>query len=69
MFDAKQFAMNFMSQNRNLPNNPMIQQCTTLIQTANAERGEEMANNILKSYGISKEEGIRMAKQFFHISG
>ena len=30
MFDAKQFAMNFMSQNQNLPNNPMIQQCTTL---------------------------------------
>lgn len=28
MFDAKQFAMNFMSQNQNLPNNPMIQQCT-----------------------------------------
>ena len=47
----------------------MIQQCTTLIQTADAERGEEMANNILKSYGISKEEGMRMAKQFFHISG
>ena len=62
MFDAKQFAMNFMSRNRNLPNNPMIQQCTTLIQTANAERGEEMANNILKSYGISKEEGMRMAR-------
>lgn len=56
MFDAKQFAMNFMSQNQNLPNNPMIQQCTTLIQTADAERGEEMANNILKSYGATSQQ-------------
>ena len=69
MYDAKQFAMNFMSQNKNLPNNPMIKQCTTLIQTANVERGEEMANNIPKSYGITKEERMRMAKQIFHISG
>ena len=69
MFDARQFAMNFMSQNQNLPNNPLVQQYASLIQGGDAKRGEEVANNILKSYGISKEEGMQMAKQFFHIPG
>lgn len=69
MFDARQFATNFMNQNRNLPNNPLVQQYASLIQSGDAKRGEEVANNILKSYGITKEEGMQMAKQFFHIPG
>jgi hypothetical protein len=31
------------------------------------KKGQEIAENICKSMGVSKEDAIRQAEQFFHV--
>lgn len=64
--------MNFMdilkqkaAQNPEALNNPRAQSLISIIQSGDAQRGEEAAMNILESMGVSKEEGIQQAMQFF----
>lgn len=46
---------------------PRGQSLVGILQSGNEQRGIEAANNILQSMGLSKEEGIAQAKQFFGI--
>lgn len=61
---------NLFQQAKNNPaiaNNPMAQNCLSILESGDAKRGEEMANNLLQSYGISKEDALNQARSFFHI--
>lgn len=64
-FNPSQLAMNLINQNPNIASNPQAQELIQIIQSGDSARGEQMANNILNSYGISKEQGLADAKKFF----
>lgn len=46
-------------QNPEALNNPRAQELIKIIQSGDKQAGIEAANNILQSYGVSKEEGLR----------
>lgn len=62
-----QMAMNLISQNPNIANNPQAQNLIQVIQNGNAEEGQKIAQNLCQTYGVSPEDAIKQAKQFFHI--
>lgn len=64
-FNPAQIAMNLINQNPRVASNPQAQELMQIIQSGDSARGEQMANNILNSYGISKEQGLADAKKFF----
>lgn len=47
--------------------NPRAQSLVSVLQSGDEKRGEEAAMRILQTMGLSKEEGIAQAKQFFGI--
>lgn len=65
MANFVQFAMNLLNQNQFQPTNQNGQEMVNTIRNNDSQRGEELANNILKSYGLTKEQGIEKAKQYF----
>lgn len=61
-----QILQSMIQNNPNVLNNPMAKNFIGILQSGDAKRGEEMANNILSSYGITKEQAVNQARQFFH---
>lgn len=66
MISPMQFLMAQIQQNPNLANNPQAQSYIQIIQSGDQKKGEEIAQNILKSYGMTKEQGMAQVKRFFH---
>lgn len=54
-----------IQQNPNFKNNPQAQEMLNVILTGDSKRGEEIANQILQSHGVSQEEGVNKARSFF----
>lgn len=48
-------------------NNPMATGMLDVIESGDARKGEEMADNICKSMGVSREEAISQARRYFGI--
>lgn len=67
MFNPQQFALNMLTQNSNLKNNQMALQAIDILQRNDERAGIEMANNLCQTYGITKEDALGRAKQFFNI--
>lgn len=65
MLDIRQFALNMLQRNPNVANNPQAQGYLEVIQNNDSEKGQQIAENICKSYGMTKEEALNRAKQFF----
>lgn len=63
-------AMNMMQQGMNrdprVANNPMASEFMDILKSGDQSRGEQLAQNICKSYGISKEQALKQARSFFH---
>lgn len=66
--NLRNFALQKLKTLPNLKNNPMAQNAISAIENNDNEKGEEIANNLCESYGVSKDEAMAMAKEFFHIS-
>lgn len=66
-FDPRQMAMNLISQNPNIANNPNAQEFIKVIQNGDSERGQQIADNLCQSYGMTRDEALKSAKSFFHI--
>ena len=65
-FNPQQMLQQMMQRNPNMfQNNPQARQYMEVIMNGDAKRGEELARNICQSYGISPEEGVQQAQQFF----
>lgn len=64
-FDPRQMAMQLMQNNQKLANNPMAQEGFNILMSGDAAKGEEFAMNLCKTYGITKEQAIEMARQRF----
>ncbi len=67
MMNPMQYAMNMIQQNPQIMNNPMAQNYISVIQSGDAQRGQQLAENICKSYGMTPQQALQKAKQFFHI--
>lgn len=64
----QQMAMKILKENPNIANNPNAQSMINVIQSGDEKKGQEIAENICKSMGVSKEDAIRQAEQFFHVN-
>ena len=67
MITPMQFLQNAMRQNPNIANNPQAQNFLQILQSGDAQKGQQIAENILKSYGMTKEQGLNQVHSFFHI--
>lgn len=47
--------------------NPNARAMLEVVQSGDAARGEQIANNLLKTYGMSKEDALAQAKRFFNV--
>lgn len=68
MNDILGFARNMLSQGQ-VPNAnaPWANQAIQAIMSGDQAAGERIANNILQSYGVSKEQALRQACDYFNI--
>lgn len=67
MFDPKSLAMSLLSKNPQIANNPNAQELLQVIQNGDSQRGQQIADNLCSTYGVTKEQAIRDAKNFFNI--
>lgn len=67
MPDFRQIAMSLISQNPTVASNPNAQEFLRVIQNGDSAKGQEIARNLCNTYGITEEEALSKAKQFFHI--
>ena len=65
MLSPKNFAMNLIRNNPQVRNNPQAQEWLEVIQSGDNVRGEEIANNLLQSMGMTKEQAMEQASQRF----
>ena len=61
----KQTIQNMVQRNPSIANNPQAQQYLQVIMSGDAQKGQELARNICGSFGVSPEQGIQQAQQFF----
>lgn len=52
-------AIGIVKSNPQFAESPMGQNFLEALETRDAAKGEEMANNVLKNNGLSKEEGMK----------
>lgn len=57
--------INRLSSDPNMAQNPLAQNLITAINTGDSKKGEEIAMNLCKSYGITPEEACKQASAFF----
>lgn len=67
MTNLKDFALNLISQNPQIANNPNAQGMLQAIQSGDSKRGEEIAKNLCNSYGITPDQAVQQAKRFFNL--
>lgn len=67
MMNPVQFAMSMIQQNPQVMNNPMAQNYIGVIQSGDVQKGQQLAENICKSYGVTPQQAMQQAKQFFNI--
>lgn len=63
--DMRQWALDLIEKNPNISSNPMGKQMVEVIKSGDSAKGEQLANNILSTYGISRDDAIAQAKKFF----
>lgn len=61
-----QMVLNSMLQQKpQLQQNPMAQEMIQVIQSGDAKRGQEIADNLCRSYGVSREQALQQAQSTF----
>lgn len=58
-------AIQMLRSRPDIAGNPRAQEMLRIIQEGDSERGEEVANNLLSNYGMTKQQGIEAARRFF----
>lgn len=67
MFNPNNLISSLIMNNPNVQRNPQAQEYLQVIQNGDNRRGEQIANNICRAYGVSPEKALQDAKAFFHI--
>lgn len=65
MFDPRSIALNLISRNPAVANNPQAQNLIGVIQNGDSKKGEEIARNLCNTYGVTPEQALTQAKNFF----
>lgn len=65
MFNIQSLISTLMRNNPAVANNPQAQEMLNVIQSGNAEQGQRIAENILQSRGMSRDEALQQAHRFF----
>lgn len=55
-----------LQNNPNIQNNPQMREYLNILQNNDAVRGQQVAENLCKTYGLTKEQAIEQAKKFFN---
>lgn len=63
-----QSMINMIRANPAIADNPQMQAYIDVLESGDSKRGQELANNLLETYGMTKEDALAQAKAFFHIS-
>lgn len=61
------FALSMIERNPNLRNNPNAREMINVIRSGDAQRGQQIAQNLCNTYGVDKDQAISQARSFFHI--
>lgn len=64
-FNPMQFALNMIQRNPQIANNPRAQDMIKVIQSGDSARGQQLAENLCQTYGVTKEQAMNQAMQFF----
>lgn len=67
MPNLEQVAMMLLQKNPNIANSPQGQQFMDILKSGDAARGQQMAQNFCQSYGVTTDEALRQAQQFFNL--
>lgn len=65
MLNVQQFALNLIVKNPNIIQNEKQKHWVDVIRNGNSQEGEQLANNLLNTYGVKKEDIPNIAQQFF----
>lgn len=66
MIAPMQFLQNAIQNNPNIMSNSQAQNYINILQSGNAQAGQRLAENLLNTYGMTKEQGMAQVRQFFH---
>jgi len=57
--------LNFLIKNNpQIQNNPMAQSMLSIIQNGDSMQGEQIANNLCKTYGVTREQAVKQAENW-----
>lgn len=56
---------NLVASNPAIKDNPMTAGMMDVLESGDAKRGEQMAENICNSMGVTKDEALNQARRFF----
>ena len=59
------FALGMISKNPQIANNPNAQEMINVIQSGDFQRGQQIAQNLCQSNGISSEVAVKQARCLF----
>lgn len=63
--NTKALVNKLMQSNPDIKNDPNRMRMLRAVLTNDEKTGIEIANNLLNTYGVSKEEGIKQATDYF----
>ena len=67
MNKLEQFALQMLKNNPRVSQTPLGQEFMNVLQSGNAARGQELANNLCQTYGTPPEKAVEIAKEYFHL--
>lgn len=56
-----------LTANPAIADNPQARSFIDVLQSGDSAKGEELANNLLETYGMTKEDALAQARRFFRI--
>lgn len=65
--DMNSLIQMLIQRNPQVANNPRAQEMLKVIQSGDSKRGQEIARNLCKSYGISEKDAEAQARKFFGV--
>lgn len=63
--DFQGFARQLIQNNPQIANNPNAKEMVDILISGDSKRGEQLAANLCKSYGIQPEQAVEQARKFF----
>lgn len=67
MPSLEQIAMTLLQKNPQVANSPQGQQFMQILKSGDVQKGQQMADNICNSYGVTRDDALNKAKQFFKL--